>query len=194
MQCVICDPCVFNQWLSHCDACFHVVSEPLTWTSTQLRGSVQQAMGVYIDGKGAAITTSMKVWHLNRRGFLPGQAGQGMFTHRLWELLLRLFSRFGHCGPNLPNPTIIWLCCTIGVPKLQFQIIVIFHLSVLGGGVWVWTYTVQIHLHSHTSKLFGHDLTCFSTQWLFFWVHLGKPEHVPAKLGCDLLAVSALLD
>lgn len=145
-----------NDWLSHCDACFHVVSEPLTLISTQLRGSVQQAKGVYIDGKGAAITTSMKVWHLNRRDFLPGQAGQGMFTHRLRELLLRLLSRFSHCGPNLPNPTIQDWSSKAAVSDYR-DLSFIFQCCAV---VFEFEH-IQIHLHSHIIQA-----NCLAMTWL----------------------------
>ena len=38
------------------------------------KGSAQQGMGCYPDGRGAAFSTSMKLYHLGRRAFLPSQA------------------------------------------------------------------------------------------------------------------------
>ena len=38
-------------------------------------GSSTHCMGVYWRGLGSAFTTSMKLWHVGTRAFLPSEAG-----------------------------------------------------------------------------------------------------------------------
>ncbi|CAL1143890.1 unnamed protein product, partial [Cladocopium goreaui] len=61
--------------------------------------SAQQSMGAYLNGRGAAFSTSMKLFHLGKKAFLPAQAllaGQGfdprdfLWSGSKYNLLTRL--------------------------------------------------------------------------------------------------------
>lgn len=192
MLCVICDPCVFSQWLIkplRClfSCCVRAIDINLNSTARKCAA-----------GQGSLYWWQGSRYHYQHEGLalepsgLPSWPG---WARHVYSQASRVAAT-----PAQPLQPLWPKSSESNHSRLEFQSCSFrlswsfIHLSVLRGGVWVWTYTDSFAFTYNTGKLFGHDLTWFSTQWLFFWVHPGKPEHVPAKLGCDLLAVLALLD